>query len=147
MRFAQAKTVLRMPVPQVYAWSSDTSSNTVQCQYIIMERVPGVPLKRVWDGLSAKQKVEIVRQLAAFGATFAATRFSAYGSLYFAKDLPEASRRGTLYVGPAGTDVPAGKFAIGPSTAEIYNDGGRAAADFDRGPCTPPLDDLEATHS
>jgi hypothetical protein len=100
-----------------------------------MEKMAGVELERVWEDLTGPEKFDIIEQVVGFQASFASTRFPAYGSLYFAEDLPEQSSRAPLSVEMAGTAVPHSRFAIGPSVSRAFFDDGRAAVDLDRGPC------------
>ena len=58
----QARSVLNIPCPQVFAWSAD-ASNPVGSEYIIMEEAPGTQLDKIWSDLSLEQKVEIVDDL------------------------------------------------------------------------------------
>src|SRR4051812_1698284 len=44
----QARNVLGTPVPKVLAWSSKAEENPVGAEYIIMEKVLGIELERVW---------------------------------------------------------------------------------------------------
>ena len=100
-----------------------------------MEKMPGVELESVWPNLTLRQKFEVVQQVVDFEASFASTRFSSYGSLYFTKDLPEPLRSAPLPVDEAGTTVKHSRFAIGPTVSRMFFDDGRAAVDVDRGPC------------
>jgi hypothetical protein len=71
-----------------------------------MEKCPSIELGRLWDDLSAKQRVDIVRQLATFSARLSKARFAYYGSLYYAKDIPDA-------IGTKIDDT----FSVGPTTS------------------------------
>lgn len=71
-----------------------------------MEKCPGIELSHVWDDISGKQRVDVVRQLATFTARLSKARFPYYGSLYFAKDIPEIK----------GTEVD-DTFSVGPTTS------------------------------
>ena len=104
-----------------------------------MEKIPGVELESVWPDLTIRQKCEVVQQVVGFEAAFASTRFPSYGSLYFAKDLPERFRSPPLSVDAAGTTVKHSRFAIGPTVSRMFFDDGRAAVDVDRGPCMVEL--------
>ncbi|KAI9672324.1 MAG: hypothetical protein M1817_003346 [Caeruleum heppii] len=129
-----ARKVLHIPAPKVHTWSSSASANTVNAEYIIMEKIPGVELENVWEELTGRQRFEVVQQVVGFEASFASTRFSSFGSLYYAHDISKASQREDLYVNEEGTEVPHSRFAVGPTTSRMFFDDGRAAVDVDRGP-------------
>ncbi|OAL34317.1 adenosinetriphosphatase [Fonsecaea nubica] len=54
-----ARTVLKIPVPKVLAWSG-SSKNPVESEYILMEEARGTPLYKVWEGLELGEKFKIV---------------------------------------------------------------------------------------
>jgi hypothetical protein len=56
-----ARTILNIPVPRVLAWSA-TDQNPVQAEYIIMEEARGSQLHEVWEDLSLRKKVGIIRE-------------------------------------------------------------------------------------
>lgn len=62
MIYTQARTVLEIPVPEVYAWCTDRL-NPVGSEYILMQEAPGVKLENVWESLPLKKKVEIMKEL------------------------------------------------------------------------------------
>ncbi|KAH7381697.1 hypothetical protein BKA66DRAFT_570821 [Pyrenochaeta sp. MPI-SDFR-AT-0127] len=125
---------LQIPVPKVLAYSTQASTNSVGAEYIIMEKCPGVELGHLWDGVSGRQKVDIVRQLAAYLARLSKARFPHYGSLYFARDIPEIK----------GTEVD-DTFSVGPTTSRAWFDDRRGEIDVDRGPWKTAQDVLTAT--
>ncbi|RDL37379.1 uncharacterized protein BP5553_04812 [Venustampulla echinocandica] len=43
-----ARNVLGNPVPNIFAWSSKAAENPVDAEYIIMEKLQGIELERVW---------------------------------------------------------------------------------------------------
>ncbi|KAI9659460.1 MAG: hypothetical protein M1821_001718 [Bathelium mastoideum] len=70
-----------IPVPYIYAWSSDRS-NPVGAEYIIMEKATGVQLFRVWGQLEEARKLAMIKKLAEWESQLMAVNFPAYGSLY-----------------------------------------------------------------
>jgi hypothetical protein len=93
-----------------------------------MEKCPGMELGRLWDDLSAKQRIDIVRQLATFSARLSKARFAYYGSLYDAKDIPDA-------ISTKVDDT----FSVGATTSRTWFNDRRGEVDINRGPCkTPP---------
>lgn len=114
-------------MPKVLAYSTQANKNPVGAEYMIMEKCRGIELGRLWDDLSGKQKVDIVRQLATFSAQLSKARFSHYGSLYYSKDIPEIR----------GTEVDS-TFSVGPTTGRTWFDDKRGEIDIHRGPCKIP---------
>lgn len=106
------------------AYSTQPSINSVGAEYIIMERCPGVEIGRVWNDVPGKQKVDIVRQLAASQARLYKAHFSHYRSLYYSRDIPDIK----------GTEVD-DTFSIGPITNRSWFDDKRGELDIYRGPC------------
>ena len=124
-----------MPAPQVFAWSSRREENPVNAEYIIMEKIPGVELEKLWDDMTGRQKYEIVEQLVGFEKSFASTAFRLFGSLYYVQDIPNVADDEVLYVNEDGTETQCSQFAIGPTTNRMFFDEGRRNVDVDRGPC------------
>jgi len=89
-----------------------------------MEKCPGIELGRVWDGLTGKEKVEIVRQLATYSAQLSSARFPYYGSLYYSKDIPECKDSQVDEL-----------FTVGPTNSRTWFDDKRGEIDIYRGPC------------
>jgi hypothetical protein len=69
-------------VPKVLGYNTQASTNAIGAEYIIMDKCRGVELGRLWDDLSGKQKIDIVRQLATYSAQLMKAHFPYYGSLY-----------------------------------------------------------------
>ncbi|KAI9702990.1 MAG: hypothetical protein M1836_008204 [Candelina mexicana] len=127
------RNILGTPAPKVYAWSSRTHENKVGAEYIIMEKVPGVPLDDVWRTMGIEDRFKIVKTIASYQKAWTSTIFNQYGSLYYSKDL-DTSTSGPLYTDSHGDTITNTKFSVGPSTGREFNDDGRAAVKFDRGP-------------
>lgn len=70
-----------IPVPKVHAWNSD-ASNPVGAEYMIMEKVSGVPASDKWEKLSEIVKGRVVSQIADHLMAMFALRFDRAGSLY-----------------------------------------------------------------
>ncbi|CAA7260073.1 unnamed protein product [Cyclocybe aegerita] len=130
------RTELELPVPRVRAWSSHAESTAVGTEFIVYDKVPGVPLwSRWWDpevkGIVA---MNIITTIVFFERVMLDKRFSQIGSLYFKEDLPSFLQDRTLY-SPKVTSTPnSERFHIGPSLYREFWRGGRAALDIDRGP-------------
>ncbi|KAI9685112.1 MAG: hypothetical protein M1820_010834 [Bogoriella megaspora] len=77
-----------VPVPTVYAWSSD-KSNPVGAEYIIMEHATGVQLYKVWDELQDIKRLALIKRLVELESELMALQFPAYGSLYHRRAIPD----------------------------------------------------------
>ncbi|QSS64487.1 phosphotransferase enzyme family protein [Histoplasma capsulatum] len=80
----------KVPVPEVYAWSSDPT-NPVGVEYIIIGRAPGVPIFKIWGEMSQPRKLELIKQLNKFEHELSLIQLPAYCSLYlraFSRDIP-----------------------------------------------------------
>ncbi|RMD44188.1 hypothetical protein DV735_g1027, partial [Chaetothyriales sp. CBS 134920] len=122
------RNVLKVPAPRVYAWDS-SSANPVGAEYILMERVAGVELDKVWDDMPGEKRFQVVQKLAKYDAAFATSGLSMYGSLYYADDVPDARPSQLIQHGQQSA-----QFAIGPTTNRAYFDNLRAEVDLDLGP-------------
>ncbi len=60
----QAKSILKIPVPKVFAWSS-AADNPVESEYILMEEAPGTCLAESWEGMRLDSKAKIIEDLVA----------------------------------------------------------------------------------
>ncbi|EFW21973.1 conserved hypothetical protein [Coccidioides posadasii str. Silveira] len=128
-----ARNILQTPAPHVYAWNARVDErNSVRAEYIVMEKMPGVPLSKVWWDLQPNKKLKILLQVVDYQRRWTHTKFTGFGSLYYAKDV-DPRRQDPLYVkdGEAVTDS---QFAIGPSVAREWSDEGRVNIKCDRGP-------------
>ncbi|KAL8916712.1 MAG: hypothetical protein Q9208_008359 [Pyrenodesmia sp. 3 TL-2023] len=128
------KNILDVPAPRIFAWSSRIEKNPVGAEYIIMEKMPGIELEKVWDDMPGRQKYEVVKQLVDMEQKFATTFFMSFGSLYYTQDLPRVDSDGRLCVTEDGSTMQCSQFAVGPSTSRMFFDHGRANVDVDRGP-------------
>ncbi|PWY91337.1 hypothetical protein BO94DRAFT_573791, partial [Aspergillus sclerotioniger CBS 115572] len=126
------RNVLNIPTPKVYKWSS-SAATPVGAEYIIMERSRGVELSRLWDDMPGSEKFQIVKQLVGFEKSLVSSQFPMYGSLYYAKDLPDVRPSQVVGIG-SKQDTVDSVFAIGPTTNRNFFDDGRDAVDVNRGP-------------
>ena len=98
-----------------------------------MEKVPGVPLRQVWDSLELSQKLQILLALTHLQKEWLNVSFSHYGSLYYANDLTNAP---ITFYKKNNVEVSNSPFAIGPVVGRNWVDAGRASLNVDKGPCT-----------
>lgn len=81
-----------VPLPHIIA-SSSTSDNELKFEWILMERVHGVPLADVWTSLTWDAKVSCVKEVASIMAQLFELRYDSIGNLFNAKDLSIVSGR------------------------------------------------------
>ncbi|PYI11902.1 hypothetical protein BO78DRAFT_302318 [Aspergillus sclerotiicarbonarius CBS 121057] len=113
---------LSTPVPRVLAWSSKANENPVGAEYIIMEKVEGVQLDKVWPKMDIKKRFELVKTISGYQKAWMSTSFTQYGSLYYSSDLPNSE--GCVLVKEDESDFEEHRFAVGPTTGrEFFDDG------------------------
>lgn len=98
-----------IPVPKVLDWSDDPN-NPTGTEYIIMDHVPGVQLRRAWPDMTTHQHMLCVKNLTRLVQQMNDLEFPAYGSIFFS-DGP---------VDTASCVKLNDKFCIGPSCAPRY---------------------------
>ncbi|KAI9709530.1 MAG: hypothetical protein M1820_003290 [Bogoriella megaspora] len=134
------RNILQVPAPQVYAWSSNSAKTPVRAEYMIMERVPGVPLGQKWPQLVPADKLKVLLQLVGFQKAWTSTRFLKFGSLYYNGDVPITSEDEYLYIGANGESVSNSRYIVGPATGRDWVDHGRQDLACKRGPWSSVLD-------
>ncbi|KAF1960787.1 phosphotransferase enzyme family protein [Byssothecium circinans] len=139
-----ARKVLGTPAPRVYSWNSQAKSHPVGAEFIIMEKIEGVPLSQVWDTMLLPQKLQVLLAMTRLQNQWLSVSFSHYGSLYYAGDVPPPV--GNHYV-KNGNAVKDSEFAIGPSTGRDWADAGRSNLDTERGPWATPAQYLQAARA
>ncbi|KAL4812320.1 kinase-like domain-containing protein [Aspergillus spinulosporus] len=127
-----ARNELRTPVPKVLAWSSKAKDNSVGAEYIIIEKVAGVQLSKVWPTMNIKERFELVKTISGYQKKWMSKTFPQYGSLYYSSDMKKSNRSNLV---EGSMSIPEHhQFAVGPSTGREFLNNGRIALDFDRGP-------------
>ncbi|PYI14738.1 hypothetical protein BO99DRAFT_484989 [Aspergillus violaceofuscus CBS 115571] len=110
-----ARKFLDTPAPRVYTWNSRANSNPVGAEFIIMEKIKGVPLFQVWSTMTLPQKLQL------------SVLFLHYGSLYYTEDTQPPA--GNHFVKDSQAVRNSG-FAISPATGRDWCDAGRSDLDF-----------------
>ena len=72
-----------IPVPQVVAYSS-SPCNELGFEWILMEKISGVPLEKVWDEMNFDAKMDFTVAFAPHMKQLQQLRFPMFGSIYFA---------------------------------------------------------------
>ncbi|CAI7662280.1 unnamed protein product [Penicillium viridicatum] len=75
-----------VPVPKVLAYSPD-QTNAVRTEYMLLERLKGIPLSDQWFSMDTKTRVKIMRQIVDVERQFMSINFPASRSLYYRRDL------------------------------------------------------------
>lgn len=70
-----------LPVPRVQCYDS-SRSNPIGFEWILMDRMEGVPLSQCWHSVTQDCKVRIVKQVAAYAAVAFERQFRGIGNLY-----------------------------------------------------------------
>ena len=101
-----------LPVPKVVAFSS-SSANPLGFEWILMEKMDGVPLADVWQDMTFDAKTSLVVDFAEKIQPLLDLRFSLFGNIYFA-DISHQVGCSPLMVGKpeAGEDVTVAKFDV-----------------------------------
>ncbi|XWX01115.1 hypothetical protein V2A60_009140 [Cordyceps javanica] len=126
-----ARNFLDTPAPRVYTWNSRAESHPVGAEFIIMDKVDGVPLSQVWDTMQLPQKLQVILAMTRLQKQWLNVSFSHYGSLYYAKDVQPTADNNFIKDGALVRDS---KFAIGPATGRDWCDAGRWHLHVERGP-------------
>lgn len=84
VKLLESKT--SVPVPQIIA-SDYSGKNELKFEWILMKRVPGLPLAEVWASLDWDAKMSCVDDVAAIMAELFQLKYNAIGNLFHEKDL------------------------------------------------------------
>ena len=126
---------LHIPTPHVLAWSRDGSEHSVGVGYIIMERLPGVSLTKLWMDVWDDNFLEFTRRVVDMEKSFTEKRFSQIGSLYFKEDVAPELQARPLYAEDYPDDGASERYRIGPTVQREFWRGERSVMNIDRGPC------------
>ena len=121
-------------VPQVYAWSSH-AENDVGCEYIVMEKAAGKPLKENWFDLTYKEQIRLATSYVDIERKLFSIPFGSYGSIYYKDSLPQNLQANLYATRVEDVDRDADRFCIGPVADYMFWRGKRAQLAINRGPC------------
>ncbi|EGE04025.1 phosphotransferase enzyme family protein [Trichophyton equinum CBS 127.97] len=129
------RSMLKIPVPKVLAWSS-CSDNSVGAEYIIMEEAKGTQLSQMWDEMKLHDRSEIIDDIVSIEQKLLSVTFGWYGSLYFAKDAFPGCQPADISgdIAQGIKDEVRKQFVIGPTTRREFWEKERALMNLDRGP-------------
>ncbi|KXG46408.1 Aminoglycoside phosphotransferase [Penicillium griseofulvum] len=112
-----------VPVPKVLAYSPDRT-NAVGSEYILLEKIEGIPLSDQWFSMDNKTRVKVMRQIVDVESRFMSIHLPASGSLYHSHDLHDSQ-----YSIPVSADI-----VVGPTARHEWWYRERASLEVDRGP-------------
>lgn len=131
-----ARECLQLPVPRVLAWSSkEQDRNSVGTDFMIMEKMHGVPLADRLDELDGDDARPLIEEYLNIEERFSSEEFSQIGSLYFKEDVAEDLQARPLYANGSDVNEKSEKYRIGPTVQREFWRGERASMNIDRGPC------------
>lgn len=104
-----------IPVPAVLSWNA-TKTSPVGSEYIVMESIPGVPLKDVWNTMSASQHIRCIESIGKLTKQLCQYKFIEYGSLFMKDYAPQGSQslqtQHSIVLGPTHTWLPDGVLPL-----------------------------------
>lgn len=132
VKLLESKT--SVPVPQIIA-SDSSANNELKFEWIIMKRVPGLPLAQIWAYLDWEAKMSCVNDVAVIMAQLFELRYNSIGNLFHEKDLCHLSDRPS-----EGDAVEPDTVIIGRIVSMIFFWGTHLAMNVSRGPFTSSKD-------
>lgn len=75
------------PVPRILSWSTNSANNSVEAEYIIEEKAPGVRLGSVWKQWPRNLKLQLITQVVDLEKRLTSITFDKHGCIYFKRDL------------------------------------------------------------
>ncbi|KAI1919585.1 hypothetical protein LOZ65_004348 [Ophidiomyces ophidiicola] len=131
---SEMRTVLQTPTPQVYAWNSRLGdSNTVGAEFIVKEKIQGIPLAQCWRSLQQIDKLKVLIKVFDYQRAWSSITFTKFGSLYFVNDVENPPAK-YLYIDKEGNSVQCPKFIVGQASNYEWFENGRNRINCDQGP-------------
>ncbi|CZT48640.1 related to FMP29 Found in Mitochondrial Proteome [Rhynchosporium secalis] len=140
-----ARTILKIPVPKVHAWSA-MSDNPVEAEYFLMEEACGTSLGDVWKDMGIHSKDKIVEEIVSIEQKMLSVSFCRYGNIYFAKDSFPGCEKAVVS-GDISEELKKEveeRFAIGPMVDNVFWRRDQTSTPMDRGPWKTAEDYLKA---
>lgn len=83
-----------IPIPKVIAYSS-TSENELGFEWMLIEKINGIPLSGAWESMNFESKVKLSNEMSRYLQQLSSLRFDEIGNLYFStiQDKVNARRR------------------------------------------------------
>ncbi|KAL7629798.1 hypothetical protein AAE478_001321 [Parahypoxylon ruwenzoriense] len=105
-----------LPVPKVKCYDS-SRDNPLGFEWILMDRMYGVPLSQCWNSVTQGAKERIVKQIAAYAAVAFERQFRGIGSIYPSELLTRNPRGSLPPVGEMGERASIHRYSIHFRTA------------------------------
>lgn len=118
--------VTSIPVPEVIAFDASTQ-NELGLEWIIMKRVPGESLNKIWGSMAWSGKCGVVRQIVDIMARMFRIRCAEIGNIFLSKDVRSAPSHS------AGSSLPS-EFVVDRIVSMPFFWDGRLLQDVPRGP-------------
>lgn len=128
-----------IPVPKVLAFCSSSESE-LGFEWILMEKIGGVPLSDIWDEMPVEAKESLPTEICGYLKSHQDLQFIKIGSLYFSLVRERVGTRdfgGTLQAIPTNTTLDCGintDFVIGRAVSLWFFRDKRLSLSADRGP-------------
>lgn len=117
-------------------WNSRLGSeNPIGAEYILMQKLPGVPLDtaRESNEFSRHHMIALARQVFELQKSLLDMTFRNIGSIYYKGDVVPS--KDFVYSNPEGGEINDSRFVIGPMMGPQWVSNGRCTLECDRGPC------------
>ncbi|KAK2811483.1 hypothetical protein FQN50_002106 [Emmonsiellopsis sp. PD_5] len=133
-----------IPVPGIIAFDESTD-NDLEFEWILMELMPGQPLRRKWRKMAMGAKEDLIKQLASYQAKLFEKRFDGIGSIYKARKEEPAGPQGVDYTLDSNhSDPPKPPFTLGRIVSMMFFWDDHLSHDIPRGPFRNSHDWLHA---
>jgi len=120
-----------IPVPKVLYYSAD-ADNPVEAEFMIMEKLPGRPIRDRWFDLTEDQRLKIISGVVQTELKLSKIDLPVYGSVYYERDLPADVSRTVI---TPTSDIKG--LCIGPHVSLRWWYKERDSIRIDRGPRKP----------
>ena len=136
IKFVRQET--EMPVPKIIAFDG-SNDNDLGFEWILMELMPGQPLRKRWRKLPTRNKEELIKQLVHYQARLFQKKFEGIGNIYETSgEAVEPIKKLKTGSGPISaqksTDINKLPFTLGRIVSLIFFWGDHLMYDVPRGP-------------
>jgi hypothetical protein len=117
------------------SWSSDATNNSVEAEYIIEEKTPGLRLGSLWNKWPRELKLQLINQVVDMENELANVGFDKQGCIYFKEDLRSlVGEAEDIHAHNVDCNV-FDRFSVRPLTTNELWSGTSMSMKLDRGPC------------
>ncbi|KAL9618894.1 MAG: hypothetical protein Q9160_006419 [Pyrenula sp. 1 TL-2023] len=128
-----------IPVPKVFAFDA-SHQNDIGFEWILMQRMPGQPLRKAWRKLSLQAKENLIKQLAYYQSQLFSHKFEKIGNLFKTQSQSEESKErlvsftSTELALKRAEDTATPKFHLGRIVSNVFFWGDHVMQSVPRGP-------------